>query len=109
MSIIADAEGRDAASRGGVRWQRGERGGGGLRNGGQGGWGAQQHRPGKQHWDDKIRQQTRTVGWRIALFRGQFCQTEPILMANRLTDSPLPRPDCPAVDESSWKNINQIN
>lgn len=93
----------------------GRHGGRELRNGGQG-WGggdARQRRPGKQHRDDNIRQQTQTVGWRIALFHGQFCQAEPILTANQLTDTPLlsppPRSDCPALDESSWKNINQIN
>lgn len=47
---------------------------------------------------------------RVALFRGQFCQTEPILTANRLTEPrPPDRPDWPAVDGSSWKSINQIN
>lgn len=69
------------------RRAEGECRGGGLRSAGQGG-GAQQHRSSKQRRDDNIQRQMWAVGWRTELFRGQFCQTEPIPVANRWTVHP---------------------
>lgn len=106
MSIIADAEGKDAASRGGVR--RGSAAVEGCAVLGRAGV------PGSAVPANSIRMTI--FSGRCGLsdgglnsFMGNFARQSPSPWPTGGLFTPRDKPDCPVIDRRSWKAINQIN